>query len=244
MRCMRVSFVIYSILFSAFAYGVEGNNVLTKYQLVGVISDGKVGEKDSGIVVVKDVESQRSVMLRVGQGLPYMNQWKIEAISRTGVVLTDGGSKVNLSYYSHLAPDMPYKSVNEPTVRFISEDQEEEEWPAEGLAEQGIEADRFREAIDRYLEDFDDDSLAEPVDLDSVSDTGLNRQIRSFDRLSEYKKSVDDESESEDETSFVAEAGYDSDANGDQPYEPTVTEDDPDASEPQSAQGSPGFFYP
>ncbi len=175
---MRIGLLILILLSPLNGAAVENDGILSKFKLVGVIAEAQKNKTDSGIVVIKDVASSRSFMLRSGQSLPNMRRWKIQDISRGGIVVSNGEVRVSLTHYSFQGPAKTDKS--EPNTELAND---ENDWPPEEYYENSLEAESFKEAIDQYLEDLGEARSA-------PEGQGLNRQIRSFDDLLEYKRAA------------------------------------------------------
>lgn len=87
-----------SLCGSSSLLAVDESRILSRYKLVGVISDDLKGGETRGIVVIKDAYTQRTLTLRSGDRLPDDDGVRIESVSRRQVILNDQGGRVALTF--------------------------------------------------------------------------------------------------------------------------------------------------
>jgi hypothetical protein len=97
-----ISLLVILLAATKSVYAVDETSVLQRYFVVGVISaseknaNPKNGANAGAIAVIKDKTSQRSLLLRAGDQVPYSDRWRVLSIERNHVFLTNDTEKVEL----------------------------------------------------------------------------------------------------------------------------------------------------
>lgn len=100
---MLISKFVIMFLFSIFIiitpiFCIDETNIADRFFVVGVISESKPKNKQDGVVVIKDININKTLVLKKGDYLPYSN-WKIKYIASKKVIVSNFNQDIMLSYY-------------------------------------------------------------------------------------------------------------------------------------------------
>lgn len=127
------------------ALGVDSRGILSRYSLVGVISADN--PRDS-LAVVKDRETNRSLVLRQGQSLSIENQWSVKTIERNELILRSGDQSITIRYEGSDAKKQPSEQeLLESGEYFLFENLSESFEPEERSWERERELQRQSERL-------------------------------------------------------------------------------------------------
>jgi hypothetical protein len=110
------------LLLTQTAVALEKEDVMKRFQLVGVVGESN----HKGIVVLRDVESQRSLRLRLGQLLPTEQAWMLTSITSNSITLQNKKEKAYITYAPQEteSPEMEPEDSKGTSFFLLGEDDE------------------------------------------------------------------------------------------------------------------------
>lgn len=116
-------------------FAVQVSKWQRRFALVGVISEDDPGTKAKGVVVLRDLDTKKTLTLKGGEKVPGIDGFKVFSIRRKQVIIRRGEEQIELSY-----ADLD-RSETESTVVKSSGDVKPEDrtlptiWPISSQAE-------------------------------------------------------------------------------------------------------------
>jgi hypothetical protein len=91
---MLVRPLVFILLLSFDAYGIESESISNRYGLVGIIGSTTESKKNEAVIIIKNLLTSKSLTLHRGEVVPNSNGMWISSFSRSQVTLSNGNENV------------------------------------------------------------------------------------------------------------------------------------------------------
>jgi len=184
--------VLIALLWTPLALGVEEVkiDIVKRWSVVGAINTGYKDGAQQGVVVLKDLNSDKTYSLKIGSPLPFDRQFVIKSAKTNNVKVSNGKNTLTLKYQGTGYEDLP---------EFIEEDAATEFAETYFKNFESINSNQL--SINKYQKAQKErapQNIPMPLsDFDNISDDEIRERIEKFRDRKNYLSERNDEDEFE-----------------------------------------------